>query len=442
MDGPEMIPQQLSSRLAWWFMLIGFAIRIGIAAHAGLGSAPRLGSDASEYDSYAWNLAGGHGYRGISPDIDDAKGQPLDHPTAYRVPGTSLFWAGLYSLFGHRYAAVRVAGCVLDTLMIILVYRVAIECFDPNVALVSAAIYVVWPTAVFYASQLGSEPLYAFLFVGSLLACLQFAKYPGWFYSVAGGLLLGLAILVRANGIIMVPLLFAWSIWQFRKAKRLVVVQALSIPLLAMLVLVPWIARNYRTFHAFVPFDTSGGDVLLGSYNRITASDPLYYGYWVFPTSELAEYRKQIIASNDEVSRDRVERRLAIQWIENHRDKLLYLVESRFRRSLTPFLESRSPALFRIGMMTAWGPIVVFLALGFFPTLVFFLRAHNPGWIVHLGILHFVLTALVFWGASRFRYPVEGLCIILAVASFSWLWSLVQRRLSRETKLRAAESTP
>jgi len=185
--------------------------------------------------------------------------------------------------------------------------------------------------------------------------------------------------------------------------------------------LVPWTIRNYWVLHAFVPFDTGGGDVLLGCYNRVIASDPLYDGYWIYPTSELPEYREQITAPNDEVIRDRVEKRLAIQWLRDHPDKWWYLVESRFRRSWTPFLQPRSPLLYRVGMMVSWGPVMVLLALGFFPTGINFLRTNHPGWILHLGILHFVLTALVFWGSSRFRYPVEGLCIILASATLVWL---------------------
>jgi hypothetical protein len=193
--------------------------------------------------------------------------------------------------------------------------------------------------------------------------------------------------------------------------------------------LVPWTIRNYSIFHSFVPFQTEGGDTLLGSYNRIVTSDPRYYGYWIYPTA-LPEYRDQIAAPNDEVVRDHVETRLAMQWARSHPEKWWYLVESKFRRSWTPFLQPNSPMLYRVSMLASWGPILVLFALGFFPIAINFLRTNNPGWILHLGVFHFVLTALIFYGASRFRYPVEGLCIILASATLVWLCGMIGKRFT------------
>ena len=419
-DDPGNGNARARSRLLLAFIAIGLAARIALALHAGIATPPVPGSDASEHDSYAWNLAQGHGYRGVSPDVKSPTGGLLDHPSAYRAPGASVLWAGIYWIFGHRYGPIRLAQCALDTLTILLLYRIARICYGDAVALLSAGVYAIWPTALLYSNLLGSEPLYAFLFCWSLLLSLQFAGHPTWLRAAAAGALLGLALLTRGNAVMMVALLIPWGIVQFRRTPRLVI-RACAIPLIAVIMLVPWTIRNYRVLHAFVPLETGGGDVLLGSYNRVIANDPLYYGYWVFPTAYLPEYAQQITAPNDEVIRDRIEIRLAARWTLDHPEKWWYLLESRFRRSWTPFLQPKSPLLYRLGMMASWGPVLVLLILGFVPTAIYFLRTNHPGWILHVGIFHFVLSALVFWGASRFRYPVEGLCIILASATLVWL---------------------
>jgi hypothetical protein len=85
--------------------------------------------------------------------------------------------------------------------------------------------------------------------------------------------------------------------------------------------------------------------------------------------------------------------------------------------------------LYRVGMLVTWGPVLTLFIPGFFPSAIYFLRANHPGWILHLGVLHFVVTALVFWGASRFRYPVEGLCIILAMAALRSIYQRVHKQL-------------
>jgi 4-amino-4-deoxy-L-arabinose transferase-like glycosyltransferase len=424
----------LHLRILLVILVVGLASRVAITLHGGWTTPPVSGSDASEYDEYAWNLVHGRGFSGISPDVKGPDGKSLEHRTAYRVPATSVLWAGLYGAFGHRYGVVRIFQCVLDTLTILLLYGIGRTCFSDTVAILSAAIYALWPTALQYSSQLGSEPLYTFLFCCFLWVSLRFAEHPSWPRSIAVGILLGLTMLTRGNAVVMVALLVPWSVWQFRKTPRLMI-RGLAISFVALLMLVPWTVRNYCVFHTLIPFETGGGDVALGSYNRIVATDPLYYGYWVYPTSDLPEYRAQITAPNNEVIRDHVETQLAMQWARNHPEKWWYLAESRFRRSWTPFLQPTSPRLFRVGMMVSWGPVLIFFALGFFPSAIYFLRTNNPGWIIHLGVLHFVFTALIFWGSSRFRYPVEGLCILIASAAFVWTCQYIGRRFRSQRVL-------
>lgn len=432
---------KLSTR-TWLAIIVavGLLLRLGLAVKMGLSSKPRPGSDESEYDSYAWNLAQGRGYRGISPDVKDAQGNLIDHPTAYRAPATAVLWAGLYRIFGHRYGAIRIIYCFLNAIVILLVYQLGCRCFNSIVGFIAAVAYCVWPTALLYTTQLASETPYTLLFTLYLVAALRFADHPSWFRCLWAGLLLGAAVLTRPNAVFMVALAVPWAWWQFRaspRARRL----ALTIPLVALATLIPWTVRNVLVLHGFIPFDTGGEDVVLGSYNRVVANDPRYYGYWVYPTSELPEYRQQITSSNDEVLRDRVEVQLAWQWLRDHPEKWWYLVETRFRRSLTPFLEARSPRFYRVGMLVSWGPVLVLSVLAYLPTLVNFLRNKHPGWILHLGVFHFVLTALIFWGSSRFRYPVEGLCIILASAMVIWLWDkLVQRPLPSTAQAEAPAS--
>jgi len=192
--------------LPFIFLAAGLLTRLVLAIHGGLNAAPLPSSDSREYDSYAWNLAQGHGYRGISPDVRGADGRLLDHPTAYRSPGTSLLWAVLFRVFGHRYDAVRVVHCLLDAANILLIYGIGRSCFGDIAALLAAGLYALWPTALLYSTLLGSEALYAFLFTCFIYGALKFAEHPSWSRAAAAGLLLGCALLTRGNAIMMVAL--------------------------------------------------------------------------------------------------------------------------------------------------------------------------------------------------------------------------------------------
>src|SRR5437899_1746531 len=194
-----------------WTVLIlffaGFSIRITLALWMGLGNPPPLGSDPREYDVYAWNLAQGHGYRGLSPDVEDQ-----DHPTAYRVPGTSIVWAGLYVVFGRRYDVVRIANCLAGALAVVLTYRIGRRCYSEQVGLIAAAAYAILPTALIYTVDLLSEPLGTLWFLLYILASLTFAEHQTWGRAAVAGLMLGLATLTRPNCFFMLPLAGLWAL--------------------------------------------------------------------------------------------------------------------------------------------------------------------------------------------------------------------------------------
>jgi 4-amino-4-deoxy-L-arabinose transferase-like glycosyltransferase len=394
-----------------WLVLVlvavGFAARFGLALALGLNGPPAPGSDQEEYDTYAWNLAQGRGYRGMSVDVTDR-----DHLTAYRPPGPSLVWAGLYVVFGHRYDVVRLTHCLLGAATVAVVYGIGRRCFSQSVGLLAAAAYAVYPTALLYATDLLSEPLGNLLLSGFILACLGYAVRPTWGRAVFAGLLLGLTALTRSNAVFLLPLYLVWALWQFRSRPKQMAL-ALLILVVAGATLGPWTMRNYLVFHRFVPLSTLGGGALLQGNNRVVVTDPIYYGT-TYPETKLPEYREALRAPDDEFERERVARDLAVQWLRDHPEHWGFLVQAKLRRAWTPFLNPETPRLYRLGMLLSWGPVLVLFAVAFVPTLWSFLRSGHPGWLIHLAILHYALNSVVFFGYARYRSAVEPLCLILA----------------------------
>jgi hypothetical protein len=397
------------------FVWAALLLRLGLAVKTGLNAPPpKLGSDEDEYDTCAWNLAQGSGYRGPSP------GFGRDNLTAYRVPGASLIWAGLYKVFGHRYGVVRFFQCLVGGLTVLIIYDIGKRAFSERIGLVASAIYSVWPMAIFYSAQLLSETLATFWFLAYLAASLWFAERPAPGRACLAGLLLGLALLTKGGFAIMIPFAVVWAVWQFW-AKRPAILLALTIPLVSLLILTPWIARNYRVFGHFIPLATEGGDTLLGGNNSVVAYDPEYYGHQIFPTL-IPEYRDAFDSCSSEVERDHLAVNLAIRWLKEHPDRWGYLAQAKLRRSMTPFLHGSNSTLSRVAMLATWGPVLILFLPAFFLTLVASVRNRQPAWLLHLAILHLETTCVVFSGIVRFRFPIEGLCIIFACVSTLWLW--------------------
>ena len=292
------------------------------------------------------------------------------------------FGAGFIGYWGHRYAPLRVAQCVFDTLTILLLYEIAQICFGDLTALLAAGIYAVWPTALQYSSMLGSESIYTFLLCWFVLATLRFAAHPTWLRAAGAGVPLGLALLTRGNAVMMVALLIPWGMVQFRKTPRLIV-RACAMPLMALLLLLPWTIRNYLVLHAFIPIQTAGGDVALGSYNRVTANDPLYYGYWVFPTSFLPEYAarrslRQTMKCSAIASKCDWPKNGCWSVTRNGADVLSGLAPA----PLVDAAFSRHEVRLFIAWecLASWGPVLVLLVIRFVPTAIYFLP-EEPSWM-------------------------------------------------------------
>lgn len=407
-------------RTAAFIAVMGLVARIGLAIALGINAPPKPGTDQEEYDTYAWNVAQGRGYRGMSADVVDQ-----DHLTAFRVPGTSLVWAGFYVIFGHRYDVIRIAHAAFGAIAIWLVFEIGRKCYSERVGIYSAAAYAIYPPALIYTVDLLSEPLGTLLFLWFILASLRFADTATFRGACAAGIILGFSILTRPNSLFMLPLVAVWGGWQFRRNWQSVL-KSTAIPCVAVLTLVPWIIRNYIVFHAFIPLTTFGGSGLLQGNNDFVVNTPSYFGYSVHDTT-IPEYQEPLRSAGNEVERDRRARSLAIHWIQSHPEKWWFLVREKTLRAFTPFLQPTSPALYRWGMLLSWGPLLVLFGAAYIPTLVGFLRHGDPGWLLHLAILHYWIVSVIFFALSRYRHPIDGLCIILAVRVIEVLMQFMKR---------------
>lgn len=209
------------------------------------------GSDV--YDRYAQNLIE-TGVYGQTPGVPDALIPPF----------YSYVLAVTYSMLGRSTASVAVLHIVLDCISIAFVYSTARRLFRQSeaVVLIAALCFAFYPYLIFQNLTVIDTPLfmallYAFLWSVSLLRD-QFSL--GWrtaLLGIFGGLCLGISVLVRP---VLPPLAILVAVWfllrlnLYQTAARL-----LPAAVISALVLVPWIARNYQVFTAFVPLTTTSG---------------------------------------------------------------------------------------------------------------------------------------------------------------------------------------
>lgn len=433
-----MTPHPWLRNAPWLIFPVALLARVAFGiAFVGLNAPPGPGTDADEYETCAWNLSQGRGYRGPAANVPDP-----DHPTAFRPPGTSAAWAPLHYVFGRRYDTIRVLHAFAGAATAVLIYLLGKRCHGRAAGILAGGFFAINPTALFHANSLMSETLATLWLTAHLAVSLRFADDRRVSTAILAGLLLGAAILTRPNFALLIPLHAVWAFWIVRTHavgdvarvgsdleghlaprrpfwRGLAV--ALAIPAVAALCLSAWVARNRVVMGAYVVATVNGGPLLSGN-NDVTANDPKYMGYELYE-GNLPQY-KEILAEaglKGEVERDRVARRLAWEWVSANTDKLPRLLWHKFLRSWTPFMQPHTPARERLAMLVSWGPILVLFAIGVFPALVGYLRDHHAGWLLHLALLGFVVLTLVYYGCSRFRAPYEPACVVIAAATLARL---------------------
>ncbi len=400
--------------------LATFALRLGaVAVVTGLHETPKPGSDESEYDAYAWNLIQGKGYVGPSPDVRDGAGHLLEHPTAYRPPVAPFFFAAVYAVAGHNYVAAHVANSLVASLTVLLIFLIARRVFGREAAWLAAVAYALYPLAVYYNLTLQSESLAAFLVCLFVWLCLPFKSDRGYLWAAGAGVALGLLLLCKPGFIFLILLLPVWA-WGVCRWDRSLWLRATLLPTCAALVILPWAARNYHEFGKVIPFGTGGGSLLLQANNRIVVADPKYRGYAVWDTS-LPEYAPALRAANDEVERDAIAKRFAIEWLRENPDKWFYLARGKFWRLWTPqYFGTRNRELALVA--TAYvGVILLGFAASVLPVTARLVRQRDPALMVLGPIVATVMMAVVFHGQHRYRFPIDSLCLVIAAGGATWV---------------------
>ena len=212
--------------------------------------------DMFQYDMLARSLAAGNGYRWyqreavarLKPYLDQLLPQELDleavplegFQTIFRAPGYPAFLALIYRLggFENRLAWARIVQALLGALLAPLAAYFASTLTSPKAAVLAGAVVALYPILWLYPSGLASENLFLPLVLLGLLALLAdpHARRARW--GTLSGLVLGAATLTRGSLVLFLPLAWLW-LWRHRSPRH----AALSM-LAAMLLLLPWAARN------------------------------------------------------------------------------------------------------------------------------------------------------------------------------------------------------
>ena len=225
-----------------------------------LGAFPRLSSL-----SPAYNVTFGDLYPDIAKNLDEGNGYRVEanmSETMLREPGYPLLLAAVFKVAGFGLEQARITCVVLAFGAALLLMWLARKITgDAITALAAALLFLLYPGIIVAEARAGIELPCIFTMLVFMLALHDAVeKNSRWRYGAAG-LLLGVAVLVRSEvlffpALLLVYLLLAAKSW----AERRKIVQGIALLAAGTAVAMsPWVIRNYRLVHSFVPTTTVAG---------------------------------------------------------------------------------------------------------------------------------------------------------------------------------------
>jgi 4-amino-4-deoxy-L-arabinose transferase-like glycosyltransferase len=392
----------------WWLLaaiaLVAFGVRLWFVLT--LARRNPTGGDPFYYHVQANLLADNKGFS--EPFTYSLTGRLI--PTAFHPPLFSMLLAVSSFFGGTSFFAHKLVACAAGTGTVVVVGLVAREVAGDRAGLIAAGFAALYPNLWVVDGILMPESLYGLSIAVVLLAAYRYRRAPRSRLAVATGVAIGLAILVRGEAVVLVPILalplalWAGGDWSRRLRQLGVMVVGVA------LVVAPWTLRNLARLDRPVALSVNGDEVI-GIANCHDTYYGQFLGFW-----SIRCYKPT--PPGGEVERGAAYRKRGIAYARDHIGRLPYVLLVREGRMWDVYrpretvlfgrIEGRDENVTRIGQRIYWAAIPVALV-----GLVLLRRRRRPILPLVAQIAMVVITAVLAYGTVRFRMPADVALVVL-----------------------------
>lgn len=397
-----------------WLLVVaavGFAVRlvyVQVVIHHG-----PLGQDATWYALTSGPLSDGLGY--LAPGPFFTTGHRV--ATAGYPPGYPALLALVTRVVDGAPQTFRVAGCLTGTVTIVLTGLIGRRLDGERLGLVSATVVALLPSLVAVDGAVMSESLSVPLILLAALLAVQIVRSPDLWRWLLLGLVLGLVVLTRADGVVLLVILPVATVWAARPGWGRGLVAVAAAVLVAAATVVPWIVRNDHAVHTRAVATISSAATIAGSNCDRTYHGELI-GSWAFSCMNAAAQTRM---SEARWSRETTDR--GVQYARAHLGRLPLVVAVRELRGFGLYAPRQQASLeapegrsegWQLLANLVWLPIMLAAIAG---VVAWIVRVRDQR---ELGpLLGVVLTSIVVIGIAhgntRFRAFAEPILVIAGV---------------------------
>jgi len=306
MPGPTLTTRQ------WlWPMLIGLLVRLAVIPFTYGEWLDPFVLDHWAFGRVARSLVTGHGYGNTFADTGYSALMP---------PVYSYCLAAIFRLFGvYTTASISAAACLnslISVLTCVPIGLIALRSFGERTARWSVWAWALSPYGIYFSADwLWSTSLVTLLLALLFLYSMRLETETRLLHWLAFGLLGGIAALTEPVVLAVVPMLALLSGYRLR---RFVPICLAGLAMAAAMS--PWIIRNYRVFHRFIPVrDGFGLELYLGNsgYSARWVNSAVHPNH---SDAELAEYEQ-----SGEIAYMAHKQRQALDYIGAHKGWFVWM---------------------------------------------------------------------------------------------------------------------
>lgn len=333
-------------------------------------------------------------------------------PTSWLPPMYQWIMAGVFEIFGIKTklsaAVILALNCLFDSVTVIALFFVALRTFGEKIAWWSAWTWALFPYAIYWAIHTNWDTcLSTMILTFAFWLTLECAGGAGWKAWLWFGVIWGVSALSNTATLAFLPFAAAWILWRRRREFGPTLLKGVVAAAVCIAIATPWLVRDYRVFHKFIPIRGNFG---LELYIGNTPGANGTWQWWMHPSQNVLEMKQYVALGETAYVAEK--KREAMELIREHPGRFAKVSLFRFiyywagvpRAEKYWIVEDLRQSLFLgFSVLAIWGAIRAWRrgvpAAGLY------------GWL----LLSFPTVYYFVFPHARYRHPIDPELVVLAV---------------------------
>lgn len=346
-----------------------------------------------------------------------------------------------YKIFGMNWFGLTLLQGILFALSSWLMFLIGSRLMDEKAGLIAALYHSFYPYLFSYSLSIYDTTLYVFLYLFLIYLLLQPTENLSKYAWVGG--ILGLTMLSRGSIIAFIPAvlfyIFLKSIKPFEL--RLLFKRISVLFLFCLLVMSPWLVRNYLLTSQLIISTHGSYGLWQGnneySYNLLKNDISLDKVGFMKPAPVVfAKLPNRAASPREAINVANIYRDDAISFIKNNPKKFLRLTLLKFvkfwswvRTPKSSSLEFGSNQGRELVFFLSYFPLLVFMPIGL---LLLMKKRKNEFYLIFGIIILYTMAHMIAMGFTRARVPIDPFLMLFAGISLS---AMIKLRISNKIKM-------